>query len=116
MRALFLIVFVAVSTIFTAQAQHKDFSARAIRLDTIRIVVPKQNGFDGLNTRLHNYKMKTPMYNSMLTGTSAPGDVNTGISIDHRASNMPETSDAHRIRIARDSANIIKDSVGLLHK
>jgi len=47
--------------------------------DTIKIDVPKDDRFDPANPNLKNSKIKTPVYNNQLTGTNAPGDVNTGI-------------------------------------
>ena len=116
MRLVFFIAFVFGSKLVTAQVQQKNVVNRSFHLDTIRIAFPKDKDFTALNTKLHYYKMKTPMYNSMLTGTNAPGDVNTGISMDCPVNSAPETPAAQRIRIARDSANNISDNVHPLHK
>ena len=43
--------------------------------------------FDPESGKINNLPVKTPVYNSMVTGTSSPGDVNTGISTNN--SNAP---------------------------
>ena len=53
------------------------------RRDSIKIIVPKDNSFNPSNSKLRNSKIKTPVYNNNLTGTNAPGDVNTGIPADN---------------------------------
>jgi len=57
--------------------------------DTIKINVPKDNGFNPSNPKLKNSKVKTPVYNNQVTGTNAPGDVNTGISADNSMNHLP---------------------------
>ena len=68
--------------------------------DSIKIIVPKDNSFNPSNSRLRNSKIKTPVYNNNLTGTNAPGDVNTGIPSDN-------TNHRPTVNVALDK---IKDS------
>lgn len=49
------------------------------RRDTVKIEIPKDNSFNPSSPKLKNSKIKTPLYNNQVTGTAAPGDVNTGI-------------------------------------
>lgn len=62
---------------FAAGAQVKQHK------DTVTINIPKDKNFNPSNSKLRNSKIKTPLYNNNLTGTNAPGDVNTGIPADN---------------------------------
>ena len=75
MKILLVISFVFSCLITNAQAKpHRD---------SIKIIVPKDKSFNPSNSKLRNSKIKTPVYNNNLTGTNAPGDVNTGIPADN---------------------------------
>jgi hypothetical protein len=57
--------------------------------DTIKIDIPKDNSFNPSNSKLKKSKVKTPVYNNQVTGTNAPGDVNTGLPPDNTTNPAP---------------------------
>ncbi len=69
--------------------------------DTIRIMMPPENGFNPSNSKLKNSKIKTPVYDGKLTGTNAPGDANTGIP--STPNKIPAPTPAERVQAAKDS-------------
>ncbi|MFT3912277.1 MAG: hypothetical protein QM737_22815 [Ferruginibacter sp.] len=54
--------------------------------------------------KLNNSVIKTPVYNNNATGTSIPGDVNTGLRPGNTMNQPPENNSLNQIRAQADSA------------